>query len=183
MIRFIDMHREQFGFEAVCRVVGTTECGFLTSRGCRAAKQRPASARGIWAAKFTCVRIPKGLCDAALFTDVRTRRIVGEPRADHAQQLRNLAGSGFGPLATIDFPHKRAVLVGLTRERFVRDRLWVPGAAAADGRPAPRTALKTAAASARTRRARATRSWPLWKRACSGGWAAPASRPRASGAW
>ena len=75
--RFIDMHREQFGFEAVCRVVGTTECGFLTSRGCRAAKQRPASARGIWAAKFTCVRIPKGLCDAALFTDVRTRRIVG----------------------------------------------------------------------------------------------------------
>ena len=77
MIRFIDMHREQFGFEAVCRVVGTTECGFLTSRGCRAAKQRPASARGIWAAKFTCVRIPKGLCDAALFTDVRTRRIDG----------------------------------------------------------------------------------------------------------
>ena len=77
MIRFIDMHREQFGFEAVSRVVGTTECGFLTSRGCRAAKQRPASARGIWAAKFTCVRIPKGLCDAALFTDVRTRRIVG----------------------------------------------------------------------------------------------------------
>lgn len=73
-----------------------------------------------------------------LFLDEpRTRRIVGEPRADHAQQLRNLAGSGFGPLATVDFPHKRAVLVALTRERFVRDRLWVPGAAAADARPRP----------------------------------------------
>lgn len=73
-----------------------------------------------------------------LFLDEpRTRRIVGEPRADHAQQLRNLAGSGFGPLATIDFPHKRAVLVALGRERFVRDRLWVPGTAAADARPRP----------------------------------------------
>ncbi|AWN38111.1 acetyltransferase [Methylobacterium radiodurans] len=73
-----------------------------------------------------------------LFLDEpRTWRIVGEPRADHAQQLRNLAGSGFGPLATIDFPHKRAVLVALTRERFVRDRLWVPGAAAPDARPRP----------------------------------------------
>ena len=77
MIAYIDMYRDQFGVELICRTLGATAGGFLTSRGCRAAKQRPASARGIWAAKFTCVRIPKGLCDAALFTDVRTRRIVG----------------------------------------------------------------------------------------------------------
>ncbi len=47
-----------------------------------------------------------------LFLDEpRTARIVGEPRADHAQQIRNLHASGFGTVATIDFPHKRAALV------------------------------------------------------------------------
>ncbi|MDP4021016.1 GNAT family N-acetyltransferase [Methylobacterium sp. NEAU 140] len=69
--------------------------------------------------------------------DPRTARIVGEPRSDHAQQIRNLHGSGFGTVATIDFPHKRATLVSLTREHFFRDRLWVPGAAAADATPRP----------------------------------------------
>lgn len=69
--------------------------------------------------------------------DPRTQRIVGEPKADHAQQIRNLHGSGFGTLATVDFPHKRAALVGLSREHFFRDRLWVPGAATADAVPRP----------------------------------------------
>ena len=45
MIRFIDEHRDQFGVEAVCCVLSVTECGFITSRGYRAAKARPASAR------------------------------------------------------------------------------------------------------------------------------------------
>jgi RimJ/RimL family protein N-acetyltransferase len=72
-----------------------------------------------------------------LFLDEpRTERIVGEPRADHAQQIRNLHNSGFGTLATVDFPHKRAALVALSREHFFRDRLWVPGAAA-DAAPRP----------------------------------------------
>ena len=47
MIRFIDEHRDQFGVEAICRVLNTTECGFITSRGYRAAKTRPASARAL----------------------------------------------------------------------------------------------------------------------------------------
>ena len=73
-----------------------------------------------------------------LFLDEpRTQRIVGEPRADHAQQIRNLHASGFATIATVDFPHKRAALVALSREHFVRDRLWVPGAAAADAGPRP----------------------------------------------
>lgn len=73
-----------------------------------------------------------------LFLDEpRTQRIVGEPRADHAQQIRNLHASGFATIATVDFPHKRAALVALSREHFVRDRLWVPGAAAADAAPRP----------------------------------------------
>lgn len=45
MIAFIDMHRDQFGVELICRTLGATECGFITSRGYRAAKTRPASDR------------------------------------------------------------------------------------------------------------------------------------------
>lgn len=56
----------------------------------------------------------------------RTQRIVGEPRATHEQQIRNLDRSGFAKVKQFDFPHKRAMLVMLTRERFFGDRLWVP---------------------------------------------------------
>lgn len=74
-----------------------------------------------------------------LFLDEpRTRRIVGEPRADHRQQLRNLERSGFAAVGTVDFPHKRAALVMLTRERFFRDHLWAPGAAEASLAGTPR---------------------------------------------
>ena len=47
MIAFIDKHREKFGVEAICRILGATECGFITSRGYRALKNRPASARSM----------------------------------------------------------------------------------------------------------------------------------------
>jgi RimJ/RimL family protein N-acetyltransferase len=58
--------------------------------------------------------------------DPRTKRIVGEPRASHEQQIRNLDRSGFAKVKHFDFPHKRALLVMLGRERFFGDRLWVP---------------------------------------------------------
>lgn len=58
--------------------------------------------------------------------DPRTQRIVGEPRASHEQQIRNLDRSGFSKVKHFDFPHKRAMLVMLLRERFFDDRLWVP---------------------------------------------------------
>ena len=45
MIRFIDMYQDRFGVEPICRTLGATEGGFLTSRGYRAAKTRPASTR------------------------------------------------------------------------------------------------------------------------------------------
>ena len=47
MIAFIDMNREQFGVGAICRILGATECGFITSRGYRASKIRPPSARSL----------------------------------------------------------------------------------------------------------------------------------------
>jgi putative transposase len=45
MIRYVDMFRDRFGVEAICRTLGATECGFMTARGYRAAKLRPVSAR------------------------------------------------------------------------------------------------------------------------------------------
>ncbi|MFG1478722.1 GNAT family N-acetyltransferase [Xanthobacter sp. V4C-4] len=71
--------------------------------------------------------------------DPRTTRVVGEPRADHHQQLRNLDRSGFARVSSFDFPHKRAALVMLTRERFFGDRLWVPDGAPPRAAPPPGT--------------------------------------------
>lgn len=62
--------------------------------------------------------------------DPRTQRIVGEPAAAHHQQIRNLEKSGFAKLKNFDFPHKRATLVMLLRERFFEDRLWLPAGGA-----------------------------------------------------
>lgn len=45
MIAYIDMYRDQFGVELICRTLGATAGGFLTSRGYRAAKTRRASDR------------------------------------------------------------------------------------------------------------------------------------------
>ncbi|MBB3285773.1 MULTISPECIES: GNAT family N-acetyltransferase [Rhizobium] len=70
--------------------------------------------------------------------DPRTRRIVGEPIHHHAQQIRNLDRSGFAKVKHIQFPHKKALLVMLLRERFFMDRLLSPdltGLSSEDGRP------------------------------------------------
>jgi transposase InsO family protein len=45
MIVFIDTMKHRFGVEAICRVLSATDSGFITSRGYRAAKTRPPSAR------------------------------------------------------------------------------------------------------------------------------------------
>ncbi|PNG27524.1 GNAT family N-acetyltransferase [Methylocella silvestris] len=63
--------------------------------------------------------------------DPRTQRILGEPAAAHAQQIRNLERSGFAKVKHFNFPHKHALLVMLLRERFFNDRLWMPNEAPA----------------------------------------------------
>ncbi|WP_374196213.1 IS3 family transposase [Agromyces sp. ISL-38] len=45
MIRYVDEHKDQFGVEAICRVLRPAVRGFFTSRGYRAAKTRAPSAR------------------------------------------------------------------------------------------------------------------------------------------
>lgn len=58
--------------------------------------------------------------------DCRTQRVVIEPRSDNHKMIRNLAKCGYANLKEFDFPHKRAVLHMLLRERFFAERLWVP---------------------------------------------------------
>lgn len=47
MISYIDMYRDRFGVEPICRVLSATASGFITSRGYRAAKTRPVSDRAL----------------------------------------------------------------------------------------------------------------------------------------
>jgi putative transposase len=47
MIRYIDEHKDRFRVEPICRALQGTAGGFMTSRGYRAAKARPASARAL----------------------------------------------------------------------------------------------------------------------------------------
>ncbi|MET3134125.1 acetyl CoA:N6-hydroxylysine acetyl transferase [Oxalobacteraceae bacterium GrIS 1.11] len=56
----------------------------------------------------------------------RSQRIVGEPAASHLRQIRNLERSGFAALKDVEFPHKRATLVMLLREKYFANRLWRP---------------------------------------------------------
>lgn len=54
----------------------------------------------------------------------RTQFVMGEPKASHTQQLRNLSRGGFAHLREFDFIHKRASLVRLERQHFFEARLW-----------------------------------------------------------
>ena len=58
--------------------------------------------------------------------DCKTQRIVIEPRSDNYKMIRNLGKCGYVNLKEFDFPHKRATLAVLLRERFFADRHWIP---------------------------------------------------------
>jgi len=50
--------------------------------------------------------------------DPRTQRVVAEPRADNAKMIGHMQSQGFHCEKAFDFPHKRAALMVLGRERF-----------------------------------------------------------------
>ncbi|MFC6336760.1 GNAT family N-acetyltransferase [Pseudomonas sp. CCM 7891] len=50
--------------------------------------------------------------------DPRTQRVVAEPRADNAKMISYMQSQGFYCEKEFDFPHKRAALMVLGRERF-----------------------------------------------------------------
>ncbi|TBV11410.1 N-acetyltransferase [Stutzerimonas kirkiae] len=66
------------------------------------------------------------ICHYLFLDDPRTQRIVCEPRYDNERQIANFDRSGFAKLKHFDFPHKRALLVMLSRERFFSDELYQP---------------------------------------------------------
>jgi len=66
------------------------------------------------------------LCHYLFLDDPRTQRIVCEPRHDNQRQIANFDRSGFTRVKHFDFPHKRALLVMLSREHFFTDRLYQP---------------------------------------------------------
>lgn len=58
--------------------------------------------------------------------DCRTQRIVIEPRADNHKMIKSLGRCGYAHVKEFDFPHKRAMLGVLLRERFFSEALWIP---------------------------------------------------------
>lgn len=50
--------------------------------------------------------------------DVRTQRVMAEPRADNERLLRCSEMLGLEKLKEFDFPHKRAALISITRTKF-----------------------------------------------------------------
>jgi len=58
--------------------------------------------------------------------DTRTERIVIEPRVDNKKMISNLAKNGYTMVKEFDFPHKRAVLGILPRNRFFDGDLLFP---------------------------------------------------------
>lgn len=58
--------------------------------------------------------------------DPRTQRLLIEPRSDNRKMLRSLDRSGYALLKEFDFPHKRAMLGMVSRERFFSEQLWIP---------------------------------------------------------
>lgn len=47
MIQYVDLFRDRFGVEDICRTLGATKGGFITARGYWTAKTRPLSARAV----------------------------------------------------------------------------------------------------------------------------------------
>jgi len=58
--------------------------------------------------------------------DSRTGNIVVEPRVDNQKMRKNLARCGYALLKEIEFPHKRALLAMLSRERFFSEAVLIP---------------------------------------------------------
>lgn len=75
-----------------------------------------------------------------LLDDCRTQRLVIEPRADNDKMIRSLARCGYALLKEFDFPHKRALLGMLLRERFFSQALWIPRPTGASSPERPTTA-------------------------------------------
>lgn len=57
----------------------------------------------------------------AFLDDPRTRQVVAEPRADNTKMIGYMQALGYYREKDFDFPHKRAALMAIGRERFFVD--------------------------------------------------------------
>lgn len=62
-----------------------------------------------------------GVLHYMFIDDPRTGRLVGEPRVDHVRHIAYMHRMGFYTLKEFDFPHKRAALTVMEREKFFND--------------------------------------------------------------
>ncbi|MCG7401082.1 MULTISPECIES: GNAT family N-acetyltransferase [Caballeronia] len=62
-----------------------------------------------------------GVLHYMFIDDPRTERLVGEPRVDHVRHIAYMHRMGFYTLKEFDFPHKRAALTVMEREKFFDD--------------------------------------------------------------
>ena len=136
MIAYIDTYRDQFGVELICRTLGATDGGFLTSRGYRAAKARPASDREIRDAQLLAVirqihTDNYGVYGARKIWHAMRRQgwDIGRDRCARLMRKAGLSGvvRGRKPRTTTptNIPDERPDLV---ERRFAADRpnrLWV----------------------------------------------------------
>jgi RimJ/RimL family protein N-acetyltransferase len=60
------------------------------------------------------------LAHYAFLDEPRTQRLVCEPQIDNARMIDYLRRFGFTDIGPIDFPHKKALLLILTRETFLQ---------------------------------------------------------------
>ncbi len=65
----------------------------------------------------------RALCHYVFLDDVRTQRIVMEPRFDNVKLFKRLASSAFEKQFEFNFPHKRSALMMMKRELFF-DLAW-----------------------------------------------------------
>ena len=136
MIEYIDTYRDRFGVEAICRTLRQTECGFITSRGYRAAKTRAPSARSLSDA-LLIPELVKVFEDNFSVYGVRKmwkamQRAGWDIGRDQTARLMKLAGiqgrrRGRTPITTLrtDVPDCRPDLVNRDFTAPAPHRLWV----------------------------------------------------------
>lgn len=136
MIQFINEHRDRFGVEFLCRTLRAAVRGFLTSRGYRAAKKRPASARQLRAELL----VPEVRRLHARHYSVYGRRKmhallkregwdIGRDQTERLMRLAGVRGVRKSKRVFTTRPDKALALpADLVNRRFVADgprRLWV----------------------------------------------------------
>jgi len=136
MIEYIDTYRDRFGVEAICRTLRQTECGFITSRGYRAAKTRAPSARSLSDA-LLIPELVRVFEDNFSVYGVRKmwkamQRAGWDIDRDQTARLMKLAGiqgrrRGRTPITTLraDVPDCRPDLVNRFFTASAPHRLWV----------------------------------------------------------